>query len=477
MSLPFHIVRSSHHFSKSLGGKPVWLRTTGGSIATRGIGDCCNSQSPPNHIFSQDLPLQGDNSLALSDHPSPSRHSTLSTITAASILAKKGEREFKQWATAVQLDRDIITSIPSGSPYDAIYTLQQESKQFPPWLASESSSQLQHIGGSYRLVKTSLCASASQASTFGVINFHQQNDPELSSAIGVILQTCFHNQTFRRRSCQPTKMDRRIIIDTMLNHLCEYDENTSFKYSTEQYVKLPNAENEKFHVSNTKADGVLYLDIPDFPAYLANAEFREIGSAFIPGRRANLEVIHCITKFKRGGSGKNQALMGIVSGLYQKKVLNVAHQLVFGIFQHQQDFLQVVAGAWRDNRIQVYNVGSYSLSNPVHTVRLYLVLRGIRKLAHTYLGQLRESQTQLEYEVESSPPVDEWAKDRMDTPNENSSKMDSHVLHDGGRQTGNVTMIMDNGYLSRLPTQDKIRNSLPMGGGLATTNSFPISKA
>ncbi|CAE6482904.1 unnamed protein product [Rhizoctonia solani] len=445
MSLPFHVLRNSHNFSKSLGVKPVWLRSAGGSIATRGIGNCYNSQllphpprppRPPHPpIFSQKLLPQGDNSPDFSDNLSPSRHCTSSVITAASVLARKNEDEFKQWVTAVRLGTDIITSIPSGSPYDAIHTIQQESKRFPHWLALESSSQLQHVGGAYRLVKTLLCATVSQASTFGVINFHHQDDSELSSAIGVILQTCFRNKTLRRRSCQPTKMDRRIIIDTMLDHICDYDENTFFKYGTEQYVKLPKAENKRFHVSNTKADGVLYLDIPDFPAYLANAGFREVGSAFIPGRRVNLEVIHCITKFKRDGSGKNQALMGIVSGLYQKKVLNMAHQLVFGIFQHQKDFLQVVAGAWRDNRIHVYNVGSYSLSNPLHTVRLYLVLRGIRKLAHTYLEQLRESQEQLEYQVETSPPVDEWAKDRMNSSYGNSSEMDNQALHGAGRQT------------------------------------------
>lgn len=73
------------------------------------------------------------------NNPTPSELSASSQVTSASVLATK-EREFKQWATAVRLDRTIVTSIPKSPPnsvntnYDRMRDLQAASITFPRWL-------------------------------------------------------------------------------------------------------------------------------------------------------------------------------------------------------------------------------------------------------------------------------------------------------------------------------------------------------
>ncbi|CUA77375.1 hypothetical protein RSOLAG22IIIB_12706 [Rhizoctonia solani] len=217
-------------------------------------------------------------------------------------------------------------------------------------------------------------------------------------------------------------MDRRVCIDHLITHIFESDGIKTLKYGTEQKIKLPKAEG--FKVATATTDGIVYMDVPGFQPYDGSAEFRDCGSAFVP-KPKRLKVIHCVAEYKEG-SGKNQALMGIVSGLYQKRILRKGHQLVFAIFHEDIDILRVVAGGWEDGWIHLYQVGNYSLRNPLQAIKFYLVIRCIRQIGQHYLQELRQSEMQLEIDLTDDPPVDEWAKEEKGSTSEDLNEPDGN---------------------------------------------------
>ncbi|KAH7327574.1 hypothetical protein B0J17DRAFT_214363 [Rhizoctonia solani] len=96
-------------------------------------------------------------------------------------------------------------------------------------------------------------------------------------------------------------------------------------------------------------------------------------------RTFNLIVVHCVVEYERTNDGANQTMMGLFSGLYQWKVLNMPSHFVLGVIQDDKDFFQVVAAAWRNGHINVYKIGGYILTSPIYAVRLCLVFRRVKK--------------------------------------------------------------------------------------------------
>lgn len=74
----------------------------------------------------------------------------------------------------------------------------------------------------------------------------------------------------------------------------------------------------------------------------------------------DLHVIHCVTDYNKSGS-QSRVLMGIVSGLYQRRALGMKDQFVFGVSQNLGNFLRVVAATWQGEM-----VGPFKL-NPSNT--------------------------------------------------------------------------------------------------------------
>ncbi|CUA74797.1 hypothetical protein RSOLAG22IIIB_11489 [Rhizoctonia solani] len=379
-------------------------------MASHRPGAPANPQAPENHDVA------------------PSERSASSEISSASVLATKAE--FKQWATSVKLNRTITEDIPEDSlgPSEPIFgiirCLREACTVFPRWLTEgDPEFPLSHISSAHLPLKKKLSTDLVAAMKRKRFKVNPDKDKELYCSIGTIFQSCLHVKVLLMRQ-NPTEMDRRISIDTLIAHICEGDGDDIVQYSTEQKLKLPKPRD--FNVLTTTADGVMYLDLAGFDPYDMNAELRELGSSFVPGSIKSLQVVHCVAEYKRGGGGTNQALMGIVSGLYQKKVLGIPHQPVFGIFHHAVDIVQVLAGVWQNGWIRLYQVGSYSFRHPRQAVQFYLVIRGIRNLGKTYYEELRNSEQEIAFRIEDRKPVDEWAIDRMGSISEHNEP-DSHI--------------------------------------------------
>ncbi|KAG8727523.1 hypothetical protein FRC11_012997, partial [Ceratobasidium sp. 423] len=276
------------------------------------------------------------------------------------------------------------------------------------------SAQFKYIPKEHEPWRKSLCSllSGAKGGASTKYTFRDDADSELSSVIGTILQTCHHNQVLKNEHDNPTETDRRITIDNLLSLVCEINRSECLKYSTGHRLKLYKTHFGPVHVSTTTPDGVIYLDVPEFRTYEAGSMDKAV-SAFGPKAPKNLRVVHCVAEYKRDNtSGANQAILGIVSGIVQKRVLRRPEQFVFGIFQYETKFLQVVAAGYKGDKINLYDVGKYNLNYSLEVVQFYLVLMGIKKLSKTYLDTILKSDEPLGLEILENPPADEWVKEK-----------------------------------------------------------------
>ncbi|KDN36403.1 hypothetical protein RSAG8_10857, partial [Rhizoctonia solani AG-8 WAC10335] len=358
--------------------------------------------------------------------------SVSSQITSASVLASKVE--FKHWVALVGLDREQVIElvIPLNQAFQHLRDVKDQSNRFPNWLTVADSPQFAQIPTGLRTASNRLFSDLSEIKISNPEQFHDGDDLTLSELLA-ILQACNHTRRLSNRLGKPTEMDGRFVLDSLLNHLCECDEDALLEYSTEQELKLPRAPFGKFDATKTKPDGLLYLEIPDYKPYDLTSHVRTALSAFVPDIPTHLRVVHCVAEFKREASGAKQAIMGIVSGVWQKRVLKVPGQFTFGVFHHEKVFLYLVAGVWQaDEKIHLYEIGQYTTLDPVRTLQFYLALQAIQRLAVSYRDQLRASERSLAAHASANPPAAEWSVIRMESVTEHPNEFDGQTPHAGG---------------------------------------------
>ncbi|CAE6473377.1 unnamed protein product [Rhizoctonia solani] len=344
------------------------------------------------------------------------------------------------WATAVGLDKDIKSSIPSSPTFQHLRDLKDLSNQFPAWLADANSPQFQFVSPAHRTVANEICTHLASRRLANPTSFCNDVDLQLTSLV-VILIICQHMGSLATHSMKPTEADRRHSLDTLLAYICEADSSdTSVQYSAEQELKLPEAPFQNYNVTKTKADGVLRVGVPNFLPYVAHANMGVAATAFChKAIDDTLQLVHCAVEFKREGDGSNQAMMAMVSGLYQRRVLQMSGQFVFGVLHSEKTRFRVVAGIWQENNIQLYEIGSYSMLFPAQAVQFYLVLRGIHRRASSYVQELRESQQNLTSQVLNNPPPAVWYPPRMGRIPEDPNESGQKPPHQGGANTQQET--------------------------------------
>ncbi|CUA67688.1 hypothetical protein RSOLAG22IIIB_13526 [Rhizoctonia solani] len=367
------------------------------------------------------------------NEPVSSGNSTASDITSASALCANSLRT---WATIVGLNINVDTSIPSHQAFQPLEDLKNLSNRFPAWLGDNHSSKFQYIVPSCNDIATKIRTELAGKPTA------LQNDVELHlGSLQAVLNACRHMQLLGHHSRRPTEADRRHPLDALFTHICESDNGDNgnlVKYSGEQELKLPQAQFGRFDVEKTRAHGVMYLDVPDFAPYQQSRMKAPATAFYHKGLVDNLQVVHCVAEFKREDDGSNQAMMAMVSGLYQRAVLQMPGQFVFGVLHSEEVFFKVVAGIWQENKIRLYEIGLYSLAEPTEALQLYLVLRGIHRLASSYLQELRSSAQVLSARVRDNPPPTVWYPPRIGSIDEDLSE-GQQTTHQGGAITQQET--------------------------------------
>ncbi|CAE6495769.1 unnamed protein product [Rhizoctonia solani] len=307
-----------------------------------------------------------------------------SYVTSAEDLATRPE-EFMDWAREVKLDPIIKETVPEAAVFNRIRDLQRASKVFPRWCRTPNSSKFGSISTSHYKWRDRLCSALREQKC----DLQDDQDLSLPCALAFVFQACCrHAEVFssnRRRLA--SKRDMRTHIDCLMG----LDGDMPMEYSTGRELRLPATASNKINA--------------------ANYDFRVAASAFYTDSITDedLILVHCVTAYAPIGCGENRMKIGIVSALYQKRVLGIQDQFVFGVFQFEEDFLQVVAGIWQFDEIKIYKVGNYSLRDSFSLSQFYLVLRGIKQLASVYLDQLMDSEKALLTAIETNLPANEWA--------------------------------------------------------------------
>ncbi|CUA77055.1 Peptidyl-glycine alpha-amidating monooxygenase [Rhizoctonia solani] len=354
--------------------------------------------------------------LAPSNTSTQTSKSHKSRVAAASVLVTKTDM-FEDWASVVKVQLAIETELPDTATFEVIKTLQARSLVFPKWLKQPSSKNWV-MPPAYKKWQDKICSTLN-GSTGQEYSFAEgrELDSGFPFAMSIIAQLCHHQERIRSNATRTgltSKTDLRFLLDGLIMHGCDGDGDEFLIYSTDQKLKLPEIKpseiSEKVNVATTTADGVTSLDINDFKPYIRLVGHRAAMSPFSTKPPTfQLILVHCVVEYEREGTGENQMKMGIVSALYQKKVLGIQQQFAFGIFQYSGDGLQVVAGIWEGDIIKLYHIGDYSLRDPVSLIEFHLLLLAIKRLAAKYKQQLVDSSDALLNALKAKPPTHKWA--------------------------------------------------------------------
>ncbi|KAJ1299565.1 hypothetical protein OPQ81_011972 [Rhizoctonia solani] len=327
----------------------------------------------------------------------------VSAIGSLSVPPLPARRNFRAWARAVNLNPNIWETIPADDVFEPIRKIQSASTKYPLWLTDENSPQLKYIPRKFHP------------------SYAEDEDRDLCAAILIILQSHHHHKAALAFPGDPTEMDMRIGIDNIISHIYDVEDTNYIGYWTERDLKLPS--NHSSNIATTTTDGFSFFISPDYDTYARMPQMIEaVTACSAPGASKDLIVVHCVVEYKRTSSGANQAMMGLVSGLYQRKALDQRDHFVFGIFQDDRDLISVVAAIWRkdDPDIQVYLIGKYSLRNPIAAVQFYFVLRGIKDIARTYNEEIDKSWKALTRAVIAGAPKAVWVRKPMASIQENA---------------------------------------------------------
>ncbi|CAE7199320.1 unnamed protein product [Rhizoctonia solani] len=310
--------------------------------------------------------------------------STKSSIVSATELATEVDKP-ADWAHAITLDPVIKLTFPEVPIFNPIKAIQTVSTSFPYWLKTRSVSKLGFVAPIHYKWRDALW--------FAIQHPHSKystsrgRDFSVSFAIQTIFRACHHHEM------------------RQLDNGRSGNERNALLYLVGETLKLP-ASSARAQV--TTAGGVVLLPILNFSPYTLSPEFRTTASA-LARTPENLLLVHCVTEFRRVDNGENQMKLDMISALYQKKILGITNQFVFGVFQFDTDMLQINAGLWQDDKIKIYRVGTYSLQAPASLLEFVFALRGINQLGRTYRDQLLESAAAFQEAIKTKPLVDAWA--------------------------------------------------------------------
>lgn len=173
--------------------------------------------------------------------------------------------------------------------------------------------------------------------------------------------------------------------------------------SLERELKIPDLEVPNVTVRTVRLDGLLFLVIPDWTPYWdAPSELKPEYSCLAERLSSTtpVHILHWIGEYDQEGSGKRQALMGLVSGLNQRLALGIKNQFVFASIHEGSTGLEVVAAIWKDDQvcsqafrlgqpltklqIRVYSLGYYSMLGPLDMLKFYFLHRAIKRLGLKY---------------------------------------------------------------------------------------------
>ncbi|QRV77448.1 hypothetical protein RhiJN_05463 [Ceratobasidium sp. AG-Ba] len=338
---------------------------------------------------------------------SPSARSSLSV----SVLVRNPSL-FQQWTDAVHLIQDIQTIDRNDILLKPLCDILESAKLIPRWLVRAESSQLAS-SQQFRSEIELLCADIEEDATLPLerrdFQPHDQNDTELQSAINPILSACrITKRLLENLNPRPNEADLRTPVDALMQFLHNIEE-TNIHHSHECLLKVPEVP-PPVRIASVKPDAADMILFPTLRGY-DSVTGPQLSCHYLSSQPLTLLVVHCVTEYKSlDAKGDCQALVAIVSAMYQRLALGFDKHLIFGIIHSYGVDYRVVAAVWRDDKINIYHLGSFHLQVPPSALRFYLLMREIRKLGNEYREEIMQAGRRSPFStitIESIPKA--WA--------------------------------------------------------------------
>ncbi|KAG8703942.1 hypothetical protein FRC08_002543 [Ceratobasidium sp. 394] len=221
-----------------------------------------------------------------------------------------------------------------------------------------------------------------------IFELHEEQDRDLESALFPIFYTArIYGRILLRRRFVPHTPEARIGVENLLAFAYDVaDDERWLMHLIERELRLPRANVPGVEVALVKPDAVHMMLAQPMPAY--NYHRDKVSCLYLPAPPEYCQMVHCVAEYGIGAAGKHRALMGITSGLYQRRSVGIYDQFVFGIFQVRLCVFEVIAGIWRDDKIEICKLGEFGLEGTLGCVSFYLLNREIKKLGLEYMERI-----------------------------------------------------------------------------------------
>ncbi|CUA75737.1 hypothetical protein RSOLAG22IIIB_06044 [Rhizoctonia solani] len=374
----------------------------------------------------------------------PQRRSWLGSLRAGSAAPPQSGL-YQSWEQHIPWDGLIRSRMDQSYKHlpevEKLDELIKQSRAVPAWLTKSNSPQCERYCNHLRRLGLLV-----EALTWNVSRSDyntNSTDDELSIDI----------EERYRLGLEPVEADVRHPMHSLGTLIWELQSNGLSLYRTQRKLQIPPSTDQ--HSSYTKPDACTFIPIFNGPASVAPTYFRPALSCLTRTGSADPDcdyIVHWVTELKcqlSEQASKRQVVKGLVSALYQRRALGFPNHFVFGTAHHNQTILEGImspAGPANDlpgnllraddiassepvadvavtnpnlktrvenikkhNKIVVYTIATYSMSDINDLFQLYLLMRHARTLAQRYQKEIQDDTPDLIWQLlDEAKDIYEW---------------------------------------------------------------------
>ncbi|QRV93411.1 hypothetical protein RhiJN_21429 [Ceratobasidium sp. AG-Ba] len=328
---------------------------------------------------------------------SSSKKSQVSPVNASSLV--RNDVKYDEWRSAVGLPSKILgeAALWNESSPPLLRDILTKARRIPKWMSNLKSPELAHAA-EYRHDETRrVCAVIEwhMGQSSSAFDMHDQGDDQLKAAICDITRVSRSVKQALWDSEPPNEMELRTHVDSLMNVIYP-DDGGAIVHRLQRSLKLPKAGVTPA-ISSIQPDALDVIRLPEIRAY---GEDNCVELSCYSGSKVPrvLHIVHCVTEYESlGVDGERQTLMGIASAMHHRLALGFDDQLVFGIIHTKIADFRVVAAAWQEGQIVVYNLDRFKLQVPIEALRFYLLIREIKRIGLGYCDAIEMAGSNLSF--------------------------------------------------------------------------------
>ncbi|KAB5587685.1 hypothetical protein CTheo_8875 [Ceratobasidium theobromae] len=293
--------------------------------------------------------------------------------SAASRFALE-DGAFLDWCKDVRLDYNTLNTHESPLP-GTLQNLIGGVRVVPSWMVHTDAHQYQHAKRRFSTFIDTLAADI-VSEEFQLCSNDESLSNDISAAIVPIFTVVQQNILAQSWKVKAIEAETRTAIDGLNNHVWNIESSDCFQHRMERRMKLPGTSNENAPIRVTP-DSCAFIRA-ETSAVQGKAARGSCSSIAHPSHEAYYLFPHWINEYKQHDGQKrmsiNQVILGLVSGLYQRRSLGFPHHFIFAMAHHGSTKLLMV----------LYRMREFDTSLPASALQLYLLMKKTCGLAKEY---------------------------------------------------------------------------------------------